>query len=77
MTSCSRPKAIALIAFLGSQPGTNPVAGQPLAQVPQVKQTSANSGEVPSLRLLLSIVIGSCKIFTLPSGCDFYLFIFI
>jgi hypothetical protein len=64
MTSCSRPKAIARIPFLGSQPGTSPVAGQPLAHVPHVKQRSANSGETPILRLFLSILIGSCKMFT-------------
>ena len=36
MTSCSRPRTMARMAFLGSQPGTSPLAGQPPAQVPQV-----------------------------------------
>ncbi len=53
---------MALMAFLGSHPGTRPVAGHPLEHVPQVKQTSASSGEVAILRFFLFILMGSCKI---------------
>jgi len=69
MTSCSNPKAMARIALLGSQPGTNPVAGQPLAQVPQVKQLSASSGETGKARLLLSGVIGSNVLASSTASC--------
>jgi hypothetical protein len=55
---------MARIAFRGSHPGTSPVAGQPLEHVPQVKQTSASSGEVAILRFFLFILMGSCKIFS-------------
>jgi hypothetical protein len=60
---------MARIAFLGSQPGTSPVAGQPLAQVPQVKQLSANSGETGSDLLLLSTTSGSWLLSTLTGSC--------
>jgi hypothetical protein len=60
---------MARIALLGSQPGTNPVAGQPLAQVPQVKQLSASSGETGRVRLLLSGVNGSCVLASSTASC--------
>jgi hypothetical protein len=65
---------MARIAFLGSHPGTSPVAGQPLEHVPQVKQTSASSGEVAIFRSFLFILMGSSKMFSLPSCCGVYKF---
>jgi hypothetical protein len=70
INSWSRPSAAMRTAFLGSMPST-PETGQPPAQVPHVKQTSAHSGATLSLLSFLLMVIGSIN---QPPLCAFEIF---